>query len=822
MPPLPNSNVRRFRTFNRSLWSRLAARLTSSTADHEPRPQEAVKRSSSYKLAALLTILSTCAPAAVDRVVILKVDGLPERFVERYVTEVADGRRAGHSRLPWIEHVFVDNGAWIENFYVRGISLSSPSWSMLDTGHHLEVRGNAEWDRYTLRVFDYMNFFPLYLNYARQQQADMPGVELLDENHVPLLIDRFPARERYQSFQLYQRGVRWMTLEDSLKSHFAGRSVKDMFDEWQTGLSLESGLSEQEEHELTAKLKDPNIHYLDFFTGDFDHSAHLTSDRVTLQHVLESLDALVGRLWTAIAASPLAKTTAFVMVSDHGMNTTEGLYSQGYNLIDWFTSATGGAHHVMINRHPMTEFKLKGLDPFVTEVITPSTESAYLAGEAQRYPTVVMDLDGNERASLGLRNNSLNVVQILLDQLTHKKLTGRVRHAALDQLFATLDRVRPQWFRNVNQLSEELRTLRAQIADQQKLVNQQPKSFTAGDRENGLDLEAKRQVGVLERMKTEERLYSAYVAPIQRLLSLDPADFDPGKFNIEDLVPCRSLGEPNQIHDLQNYVVGPSKQGLVAAEDGSLDMQQSFRHVDYFTALPAIRVRNNVQKDVGPQPVDFIAAPLHNSIWLRRTKDRQALIETRANAGGKRELRYIPVANLTQDENGEPHYDHADWSAGFPLDLFEDSQLDVEGDRAAWLSDWHTEEEWLNAVHRTRYSNGIIGIVEALVRDPVPDAYLERKRELRSFDMIVFAADHWNFNVRSFNPGGNHGSFLGVSTHSVLMFAGGEDTGIPKSLKVTTPYDSLSLVPTILTLMGNPDPTLPGPIITQIIPLKKD
>ncbi len=269
-------------------------------------------------------------------------------------------------------------------------------------------------------------------------------------------------------------------------------------------------------------------------------------------------------------------------------------------------------------------------------------------------------------------------------------------------------------------------------------------------------------------------------------------------------------------------MVGPSKTGLVAGDDGVLDLEHSFRQVDYFTALSAIRVRNNVQKDVGPQPVDFIAVPLKNSIWLRRTADRQALIETRVNPSGIRELHYLPIANLTQDQSGEPHYDRAAWSSGFPLEIFEDPQLNVEGDRTQWLNDWHTETEWLNAIHRTRYSDGVIGIVEALLRDPVPDAYLERKRELRSFDMIVFANDHWNFNVRSFNPGGNHGSFLRVSTHSTLLFAGGDDTGIPKSLRVSQPYDSLSLVPTILTLMGKPDPTLPGPVITQIIAAKPE
>ena len=67
---------------------------------------------------------------------------------------------------------------------------------------------------------------------------------------------------------------------------------------------------------------------------------------------------------------------------------------------------------------------------------------------------------------------------------------------------------------------------------------------------------------------------------------------------------------------------------------------------------------------------------------------------------------------------------------------------------------------------------------------------------------MIFANDHWNFNVRNFNPGGNHGSFLRASTHAILLFAGGADTGIPHHQEVQEPYDSLSFVPTILDLMG--------------------
>jgi hypothetical protein len=52
---------------------------------------------------------------------------------------------------------------------------------LLDTGQHLQIRGNAEFDRYTNHVYDYLNFFPFYLGYALSHRVDMPGVEVLDE-----------------------------------------------------------------------------------------------------------------------------------------------------------------------------------------------------------------------------------------------------------------------------------------------------------------------------------------------------------------------------------------------------------------------------------------------------------------------------------------------------------------------------------------------------------------------------------------------------------------------------------------------------------------
>jgi anthranilate phosphoribosyltransferase len=72
----------------------------------------------------------------------------------------------------------------------------------------------------------------------------------------------------------------------------------------------------------------------------------------------------------------------------------------------------------------------------------------------------------------------------------------------------------------------------------------------------------------------------------------------------------------------------------------------------------------------------------------------------------------------------------------------------------------------------------------------------------------------WNFNVRNFNPGGNHGSFFRISTHSVFMLAG---AGVPAGLRVEEPYDSLNFVPTLLELLGRPVDRYPGAPIREIV-----
>ena len=794
-------------------------------------------------LLVLISLLPFARPlrAEVKRIVLIKLDGVPENVLERELARVDPITHK--STLPWMDRVFMQGGTRIDNFYVRAISLSTPSWSLLDTGQHLQIHGNAEYDRYTGRVYDYMNFFPFYLGYARSRKVDMPGVEVLDSQKIPLLIDYFPYPAVYQSFQIYQRGVRWETLKDALPHHFS-HGLRELLDEWSIGFELSGSVQDQTERELIAKLSDPSVRYLDYFTGDFDHTAHAASDIGSQRLALQHIDALIGRIWTAIQSSPLASETVLAAVSDHGMNTQPGVYSQGYNLLDFFNSRAGGAHHAVTNRHPLDEFKLSGLDPFVSEVVTPSKESLYLKGESDEYPTALLDLDGNERASIYLRNPAFNTLQILLQEINQEinrsGANAAARRAAIAAFLHVVDSHRAAWQTTLNELSAELGAVHRAIERQRVLIQSQPKHWTEEQRAAGLDKAARRVAVQLDSWIEQERVYSVYTRALAKLLTLEPDDFEHHKLSVEELIPKRALGDPNSVHDLENYVIGPASSGLVLAQDGSLDFARSFERINYFPVLTRLSVRNNVQAAVGSHPVDFIAMtipksdfafpaadrPTEDPIWLYASEDRQALILSRGN-----ELRYLPVRALHQDPGGAVQFERIPFAPGLPLHLFEDENLAVpQPEREAWLNSWHSDLDWLHAAHLTAYSDGITALHEQFSppllasHSADPDATLlarfnQRRRRLAMPDFIIFANNHWNFNVRNFNPGGNHGSFLRISTHAILLFAGGADTGIPRHLEVQEPYDSLSFVPTILDLMGMQAQAakLPGRPIEEVL-----
>ena len=811
--------------------------------------------------AILLILFAVSAPAQTKRVVILKVDGLPYEMIDRFARE--RDPLTGKSRLPWFDHVFYTNGTRVTNFYVRGMSLSAPSWSLIDTGQHLQIKGNVEFDRDILHTYDYLNFLPFIVKQATRGNVDMPGTEVLDTIRVPILIDAYDNYQRKVGSQLYGRGAPIALLQRAAQSKFL-RNPIDLAAEFVSGLETRNIILDQEERELIAKLNDPRVRYLDLLLMTFDHTAHHNNDRDSHLHTLQEIDALVGRLWTAIQKSPMANETAFVIVSDHGFNTDEQVISQGFNLVKLLGSANGGGHHVITKRRLLMDYSVKGVNPFVPPITTTASQSYYLKNQGAVYPTALLDFDGNERAGLHLRNTNLNVIHILFQQLQRKDLPPAVRAAATDAFFAAIDRDRLYWQDDLDKFDAELAALGRAAENQRQLCLQQPKTFPPDEVELGRDDNARRICIQAKQWAEFKARYAEYVVTMRNLLALKRASFDPTKLKIEDFIPKDAMGKRNSINDLQNYVVGLSNEGLVLKPDGSLDLDRSFIRLNYFDLLHEQAVRNNVQAAVSNHPIDFIATriPLatiagalpddakadNDPVWLYAGKDRQALLLPRGESAGQLQLRYLPIANLTQNSSGAIQFEHAGWKAGLPLKMLEDPRLDVgDADRSTWLDQWHTDVEWLHALHKTQYSNGLIGLHEQFTQFIAPGMDAEApnlsadERELREFhrrqrrlcesDLMVFANNHWNFDVRGFNPGGNHGSLFRISTHSTLMFAGGDTTGIPRGLAVTEPYDSLSVVPTVLALTGRlesdnrPDETLtrrgfikfPGRVINEVL-----
>lgn len=724
---------------------------------------------------------------------------------------------SGKPLLPWFEHIFVERGVRLHNFYARGISLSVPAWSILDTGRPMAIRGNVEYDRYTLRAFDYLNFIPFYFKFAFSKTIDMPGVEVLDDLGVPLLADRFAFEERRQTFQLFQRGIRWGTLHRAARNPFSLTSPRELLDEWQAGFELTRALHEETERDLIAALNDPRILYLDLFIGDFDHVGHLDNSVKAQREVVRAMDRLLGRLWAAIEKSPVAAHTALILVSDHGMNTKPGTFSQGYNLVELLRGADGGGHHVVTNRHPLSEYKLRGLYPFVHKVFTPGESSPYGPASPKEYPTALLDLDGNERAGIYLRNSDLNMVHLLLLQLKRRDLAPPLRSAALNACREAIERYAQRSRPHIERVRSGIESLRVSIAD----IESQTSS-------SGTGRHVRRMKARANSWRTDESAYRDAIAALDRLTSAglnrrsDPAA----------IVPKRMLGQRNSIHQLQNYVIAIPPAGLQLAPDGMLDRDRSFRRIDYFALLSGLSVRNVVQEGVGSRPVDFSAVrvsadallaalpderDLAFAVWLYGGDERQLLILVRNDP---LQLKVLPVTRLREDANGRIEFTSRAWGSGLPLELFEDENFGVaRAGRARWLVEWHSEREWLRASHRSRYSNAVIGLFEhfraAQPNGSSANSFHWTRRELVEPDLLLLARDHWNFNVRGFNPGGNHGSFFRISTHAVLMMAGGAATGVNSGVAVDEPYDSLSFVPTLLALMGRCEPDLPGPLIRE-------
>lgn len=763
----------------------------------------------------LMTLLAASPGAVVGspakkRMVVLRFDGLPPYLIDEYIDQTDPA--TGKPFLPWIKHIFYERGARLNRFFTRGLSVSGSSWTSLMSGQDLVIKSNVEFDRATTRVEDYLNIVRYYYDYTKKQSKwESRAVEVLDEAGIPLAADAYDQQQRYIAASMFQRGIQWGELLIPLKAKFTTQP-RDLVGDFLLGFDWHEYYLGEWERKMIAKIEHSDELYIDYYNPIFDETLHGDRSRETARRVLKEVDLFIGRVYTAVLRSPLANDTVLVVVSDHGFNRDDSKYSQGFNLGRYLLTREFGAHHLLTKRYILSAYAYKTtFTPFASEATTESSQSYYLKGRKE-YVTAALDYDGNERAALLLRNADWNRLHMLWGALRQPQLGPDMRATLAGEFFDIAEAAKPVW-------RQELRGLDEEIAALSRKAEETRSEFERVRKKVSVPVWRKLKAKA-ENFELYANSYRRYSRALHLLLGIQRPDFDFAKMRIEDFIPPHSLGPRNTAGDLLAYPVALNPDG-------------SFLTIDYPELLASQKVRNNVQPGISPQPVDFMAhripyAEISGSlkaagldiaqdvVWLYGDRQHQAFLLLELSPDGTRRLRYVPVRNVHSPKAGQVAFEVANFEEGFPLHLWEDSSFVVNGSRLQFLENFHTEAEWRQALASTRYALSVTGLYALLER---PDRYYEtfktqseddrlverfynRSRNHTEPDLHILASDGWNFDVKGFNPGGNHGSLFQKSLRSTLMFWGGDHINIARGKAVDEPYDTLSFLPTLFEAAG--------------------
>jgi hypothetical protein len=742
-------------------------------------------------LALLLAISVACAPAPARaqegpvRLVVLKFDGLPPSLVDRYVNTLDP--RTGRSVVPWMKKLFYDEGVRLPNFYARGMSLSMPSWAIVDTGQHGVIKGNWEIDRRTGEPEDYLNLFDLHREAMRVRRAYPRSVEALDAARIPLLSDAFTFEERSAGIQLLRRGTMFNDFLDVGLHPVRGR-IKERVGDFLTGLEWESAYDAATREDLVRAILNPSIRYVDYYNVYIDHLIHVDNDERQVLRALRQADRAIGEAYEAIVASGTVDRTVLAVVSDHGITFDDaGRFSHGLNLVPYLTSREFGAHNVLSRRGQLPGYTLQGsifkpIPP--TSVVDTSRDTYFLSGRSSQ-ATCAIDNDGNERVQVHLRAADLNRLQMLRYALKDRALDDLRRGAVGRATLRIVDRNRAGWLREAREIREELAAIaavrRRHVAEIEPLARMNARnrdlakrkrtappaplaparrtsSINTSDPVRDADQREKELRSAVWRLDQLGSGYERYCASLELRASIrSVADLLAAKD--EALFNDRDLGTNLAAGDLRAYPAGLRE--IVVDAAGEVDEARSFVTVDYVRAFGNLRVANTVYPEFDSKPIDFgvmrlpaaetCAAAVNagllpaadapgvtTALLLFRSDADQLLYLEKSGAGSDSSIALLPATVTVDPASGALAVAGSGWRPGLPLGLSEDPNLAIEGaDRSAWLSSFHTEREWLDAAHRTRLGLGVVGLSEVFSLDFVPAFETAMRSDATPEDRLV-------------------------------------------------------------------------------------
>ncbi len=164
----------------------------------------------------------------------------------------------------------------------------------------------------------------------------------------------------------------------------------------------------------------------------------------------------------------------------------------------------------------------------------------------------------------------------------------------------------------------------------------------------------------------------------------------------------------------------------------------------------------------------------------------QALIEREPSGRRRWRYRYLPATMIDCTPGGAVR-----WEGGAGGDPFGYLAAGLD---AAWMGEFHSEREWIEATKYCLYPDAVVSVAAQLFWDGPMAA-----REARfSPDMILCAAPGWAFAPPG-EPSGAHGYLTYESAHIPFLVAGPNVRG---GIVLTNAVRTADLVPTVLELLG--------------------
>jgi len=830
----------------------------------------------------VLLLLLVSAPAAAQlvpppeppRIVIIKADGLSPWVVEaavrpdddRVVNQLENPEEFRHAvarfrqalgrqqLLPNIERYFFREGVRADQMYSATVTLSAVAWSVVDTGQPSIVKGHGVFERNTGYMRSYLDFLRDTLDFAKRRGDKTLGVWVLDQAGVSLTTDAFDPARVWMAPQMYirpelkeylaalgldyiRRGHKFSEPRKILKTQLGRRAGDPRHVEWGESFMMRE-LSQQ------ILVRDYTQHErYDLLSGFFtqmDHQQHSEPSPEGLLSRLVHFDELLGQVFATVEQSERRNQTFVVIVSDHGQEFTPGLTAVSVPLTRLFRTRLFGGHTTQTLLSEETDRALTvpmpGVDyPRVYESDYSPYGAAAPKGKGEKgWPTAYVEPFGNARAEVHLRNNDLNRLHLLLLAVRRGGWQEAEWGRLDDRLQETLTAIN-RW------LPAKLRGMREYYEGARNWNEFLQSSADPYLRDTGARLQIE-----TERLQPQIKALTALQGWIERSRAHSPLrELGLRSFKIYDFIPRKFYGPRNSFHQLTHYTVGLDMhqewvETTVDAQGRQVPMDYFQILSDYEVANPPVPGNRNPfdlmvyalsGEAVAPLLIEKgVLAPtdaLEDALWVRATtrnnpaQSGEALILRRTDG----DIKYVVVTGFEQSADGQFSFERN--QGPDPLALLADPNfLQVAGPNpTAWFAEWHSDRVWLEATHRTRYTDAVLVFLDVAGRnyrrfmrapefertlvgfssDELKQRYLrglEQKYAGFMADLWVWSSKHFNFSSKGPEPAGAHGGLGWQVARTSFFVWGGEQTGLRRGALLTEPATTLDVAPTILCMAG--------------------